>query len=43
MNTLASLPHLPQFGSIMITGSTAARMPNTRRQPVGGPGSAEYG
>jgi SDR family mycofactocin-dependent oxidoreductase len=44
MNTVAvSLPHLPQFGSIVITGSTAAMMPNTTDNPMMGPGSAGYG
>ena len=41
MNALAvSIPHLPDGSSIVITGSTAALMPNT----VGGdPGGAGYG
>jgi len=44
MNAVAvALPHLPQFGSIVITGSTAAMMPNTVDNPNMGPGSAGYG
>lgn len=37
------LPHLPQFGSIVVTGSTAGMMPNTTDNPAMGPGSAGYG
>jgi SDR family mycofactocin-dependent oxidoreductase len=44
MNAVAvSLPHLPKYGSIVITGSTAAMMPNTTDNPMMGPGSAGYG
>jgi len=44
MNTVAvALPHLPEYGSIVITGSTAAMMPNTTDNPMMGPGSAGYG
>jgi NAD(P)-dependent dehydrogenase (short-subunit alcohol dehydrogenase family) len=44
MNAVAvSLPHLPDGGSIVITGSTAGMMPNTTDNPVMGPGSAGYG
>jgi SDR family mycofactocin-dependent oxidoreductase len=44
MNAVAvALPHLPRFGSIVITGSTAGMMPNTTDNPVMGPGSAGYG
>jgi SDR family mycofactocin-dependent oxidoreductase len=44
MNAVAvSLPHLPKFGSIIVTGSTAAMMPNTTDNPMMGPGSAGYG
>ncbi len=44
MNTVAvALPHLPRYGSIVITGSTAAMMPNTTDNPMMGPGSAGYG
>jgi SDR family mycofactocin-dependent oxidoreductase len=44
MNAVAvSVPHLPQFGSIIVTGSTAAMMPNTTDNPMMGPGSAGYG
>jgi SDR family mycofactocin-dependent oxidoreductase len=44
MNTVAvSLPHLPDGASIVITGSTAAMMPNTTDNPMMGPGSAGYG
>lgn len=39
----ASLKHLQQGASIVITGSTAAMMPNTMTNPAGGPGSAAYG
>lgn len=37
------LPHLPKFGSIVVTGSTAGMMPNTTDNPAMGPGSAGYG
>ena len=44
MNTVAAaLPHLPDAASIVITGSTAAMMPNTTDNPMMGPGSAGYG
>jgi SDR family mycofactocin-dependent oxidoreductase len=44
MNAVAaSLPHLPDGGSIIITGSTAGMMPNTTDNPTMGPGSAGYG
>jgi SDR family mycofactocin-dependent oxidoreductase len=44
MNTVAAaLPHLPDRGAIVITGSTAAMMPNTTDNPMMGPGSAGYG
>ncbi len=37
------LPHLPPYGSIVVTGSTAGMMPNTTDNPAMGPGSAGYG
>jgi len=44
MNAVAvALPHLPQYGSIVITGSTAGMMPNTVDNPAMGPGGAGYG
>jgi SDR family mycofactocin-dependent oxidoreductase len=44
MNAVAAaLPHLPDHGAIVITGSTAAMMPNTTDNPMMGPGSAGYG
>jgi SDR family mycofactocin-dependent oxidoreductase len=44
MNTVAAaLPYLPDGASIVITGSTAAMMPNTTDNPMMGPGSAGYG
>jgi SDR family mycofactocin-dependent oxidoreductase len=44
MNAVAvSVPHLGAFASIVITGSTAAMMPNTTDNPAMGPGSAGYG
>lgn len=44
MNSVAvCLPHLNQFGSIVITGSTAGMMPNTTDNPTLGPGAAGYG
>jgi SDR family mycofactocin-dependent oxidoreductase len=44
MNAVAvSVPHLGRLASIVITGSTAAMMPNTTDNPAMGPGSAGYG
>ncbi|MCM3923147.1 mycofactocin-coupled SDR family oxidoreductase [Frankia sp. AiPs1] len=44
MNAVAvSVPHLPDHSSIIVTGSTAAMMPNTTGNPAMGPGSAGYG
>jgi len=44
MNAVAvALPRLPQYGSIVITGSTAGMMPNTVDNPAMGPGAAGYG
>jgi SDR family mycofactocin-dependent oxidoreductase len=44
MNAVAvAIPHLPDYGSIIVTGSTAAMLPNTTSNPVMGPGSAGYG
>ncbi|WP_261568360.1 mycofactocin-coupled SDR family oxidoreductase [Frankia gtarii] len=44
MNAVAvSVPHLPDRSSIIVTGSTAAMMPNTTDNPAMGPGSAGYG
>lgn len=44
MNAVAAgLPHLPDGGSIIATGSTAGMMPNTTDNPAMGPGSAGYG
>jgi SDR family mycofactocin-dependent oxidoreductase len=44
MNAVATgLPHLPDGGSIVVTGSTAGMMPNTTDNPAMGPGSAGYG
>ncbi|NMD61419.1 UNVERIFIED_ORG: SDR family mycofactocin-dependent oxidoreductase [Nocardia globerula] len=44
MNTVAvAMPHLGRNGSVVITGSTAAMMPNTTDNPSMGPGSAGYG
>jgi SDR family mycofactocin-dependent oxidoreductase len=44
MNAVAvTLPLLPRYGSIIITGSTAGMMPNTTDNPNMGPGSAGYG
>ena len=44
MNAVAvSIPHLPNGSSIIVTGSTAALMPNTVDNPVMGPGGAGYG
>jgi NAD(P)-dependent dehydrogenase (short-subunit alcohol dehydrogenase family) len=39
----ASLPHLGEYASIIMTGSLAAMMPNTVDNPNMGPGSAGYG
>jgi SDR family mycofactocin-dependent oxidoreductase len=44
MNAVAvSVPHMSKFGSIVITGSTAAMMPGAADNPIGGPGGAGYG
>ncbi len=44
MNAVAvSIPHLREFASIIITGSTAGLMPGATDNPVMGPGSAGYG
>ncbi|MBP2369166.1 mycofactocin-coupled SDR family oxidoreductase [Pseudonocardia parietis] len=44
MNTVAvALPHLQEFASIVITGSTAAMMPATTSSSSMGPGGAGYG
>jgi SDR family mycofactocin-dependent oxidoreductase len=44
MNAVAvAVPHLREFGSIIVTGSTAAMLPNTTDNPAMGPGSAGYG
>lgn len=44
MNAVAvSVPFLPEFGSVVVTGSTAAMLPNTTDNPAMGPGSAGYG
>jgi SDR family mycofactocin-dependent oxidoreductase len=44
MNAVAvAIPHLPDGGSIVVTGSTAGMMPNTTDNPLMGPGSAGYG
>jgi SDR family mycofactocin-dependent oxidoreductase len=43
MNAVAvSLPHLREFASIIITGSTAGLMPGAADSPVTGPGGAGY-
>ena len=43
MNAIAvSVPHLRDGASIIVTGSTAALMPNTTDNPVLGPGGAGY-
>jgi SDR family mycofactocin-dependent oxidoreductase len=43
MNTVAvALPHLKEFASIVITGSTAGMMPGAANNPVVGPGGAGY-
>jgi SDR family mycofactocin-dependent oxidoreductase len=44
MNTVAvAMPHLGRNASVVITGSTAAMLPNTTDNPSMGPGSAGYG
>jgi SDR family mycofactocin-dependent oxidoreductase len=44
INTVAvSIPHLADFAAIVVTGSTAAMMPNTVSNPMLGPGAAGYG
>jgi SDR family mycofactocin-dependent oxidoreductase len=44
MNAVAvALPRLPQYGSIVVTGSNAGMMPNTTDNPAMGPGGAGYG
>jgi SDR family mycofactocin-dependent oxidoreductase len=44
LNTVAvSVPHLKESGSVIVTGSTAAMLPNTVDNPAMGPGSAGYG
>lgn len=44
MNTVAvAIPHLQAYASIVVTGSTAAMLPNTTDNPAMGPGSAGYG
>jgi SDR family mycofactocin-dependent oxidoreductase len=44
MNAVAvAIPHLTEYGSIIVTGSTAAMMPNTVSDSVMGPGGAGYG
>jgi NAD(P)-dependent dehydrogenase (short-subunit alcohol dehydrogenase family) len=44
MNAVAvAIPHLTELGSIIVTGSTAAMLPNTTDNPAMGPGSAGYG
>jgi NAD(P)-dependent dehydrogenase (short-subunit alcohol dehydrogenase family) len=44
MNAVAvSLPHLGDYASIVVTGSTAGMLPNTTDNPVMGPGGAGYG
>jgi len=43
MNTVAvALPHLQEFASIVITGSTAGMMPGAANNPAVGPGGAGY-
>jgi SDR family mycofactocin-dependent oxidoreductase len=43
MNTVAvAVAHLRAFGSVILTGSTAALMPGTTDNPVAGPGGAGY-
>jgi len=44
MNAVAiAIPHLTEFASIIVTGSTAALMPNTTDNPAMGPGGMGYG
>jgi SDR family mycofactocin-dependent oxidoreductase len=44
LNAVAvSIPHLADYASIIVTGSTAAMLPNTTDNPAMGPGSAGYG
>ncbi|MBM7369215.1 mycofactocin-coupled SDR family oxidoreductase [Gordonia hydrophobica] len=44
MNAVAvSIPHLGKFGSVVLTGSTAALLPGATDNPAMGPGSAGYG
>lgn len=44
MNTVAaSLPHLPDGASIVVTGSTAGLVPGAADNPIMGPGGAGYG
>jgi SDR family mycofactocin-dependent oxidoreductase len=43
MNTVAvALPYLKEYGSIVVTGSTAGMMPGAADNPVMGPGGAGY-
>ncbi|MGX7678883.1 mycofactocin-coupled SDR family oxidoreductase [Jatrophihabitans sp. DSM 45814] len=43
MNAVAvSIPHIADFGSIIVTGSTAGLMKGTTDNPVFGPGGAGY-
>jgi SDR family mycofactocin-dependent oxidoreductase len=43
MNAVAvAVPHLKEYGSIVITGSTAAMLPGTADNPIMGPGGAGY-
>ncbi|GAA1970535.1 mycofactocin-coupled SDR family oxidoreductase [Nocardioides panacihumi] len=44
MNAVAvAIPHLTEYASVVVTGSTAAMLPNTTDNPAMGPGSAGYG
>ncbi|MEB4209763.1 mycofactocin-coupled SDR family oxidoreductase [Mycobacterium sp. 94-17] len=44
LNTVGlAIPHLREYGSIIMTGSTAAMIPNTTDNPKMGPGAAGYG
>ena len=44
INTVAAtLPHLKEGASIILTGSTAGMMPGTLNNPALGPGGAGYG
>jgi SDR family mycofactocin-dependent oxidoreductase len=44
MNAVAAaIPYLAPYASIVVTGSTAAMLPNTTDNPAMGPGSAGYG